>query len=301
MQKLKCELCGSIDIIKTNDDLFQCQSCGCKYTLTQAQSLIEGVVETTIGNAELKRLIANAETQIKLAQNDAFSTIDTIIREYPNDYNGYWLYIKATIQIIQSNNNINLGCKQYNTKYGIENISLKRCKELYSNFLKLSENRQDIPRQQIIDYWETSFQNIYNGLINGKIKGCYEVVDSSEFDVHPLLQKAKQLGKSNCELLLQNNIYINFIGTWNDMRYCMIDFSNTNTNNYPCFILGKDIFFGGGLHGIIPPKYSPFNEHIAELIRDIDRKYMRCPKCHVKMNVPLLSNKYKCPKCGGKY
>ncbi len=42
MQKLQCELCGSIDIIKTEDNVFQCQHCGCKYTLEQAKTLIFG-------------------------------------------------------------------------------------------------------------------------------------------------------------------------------------------------------------------------------------------------------------------
>lgn len=44
MRKLKCELCGSIDIVKTANNLFECQHCGCKYTLEQARFLIEGTV-----------------------------------------------------------------------------------------------------------------------------------------------------------------------------------------------------------------------------------------------------------------
>ena len=42
MQKLQCELCGSVDLIKTEQNVFQCQYCGCKYTLEQAQKLIFG-------------------------------------------------------------------------------------------------------------------------------------------------------------------------------------------------------------------------------------------------------------------
>lgn len=42
MTRLQCELCGSIDIIKTADNVFQCQHCGCKYTLEQAKTLIFG-------------------------------------------------------------------------------------------------------------------------------------------------------------------------------------------------------------------------------------------------------------------
>ena len=42
MTRLQCELCGSIDIIKTDENVFQCQHCCCKYTLEQAKNLIFG-------------------------------------------------------------------------------------------------------------------------------------------------------------------------------------------------------------------------------------------------------------------
>lgn len=41
---MQCELCGSIDIVTTGDNLFQCQYCGCKYTLEQAKTLVLGTV-----------------------------------------------------------------------------------------------------------------------------------------------------------------------------------------------------------------------------------------------------------------
>ena len=94
MKKLQCELCGSIEIIKTDNDLFQCQMCGCKYTLEQAKSLISGVVETTIGNSEFNRLVSNAETQIKLGNYvEAIINTDLMMNEFPNCYQGYWLDI----------------------------------------------------------------------------------------------------------------------------------------------------------------------------------------------------------------
>ena len=47
MQKLQCELCSSVDIIKIAPDIFQCQHCGCKYTLEQVKSIISGQVKVT--------------------------------------------------------------------------------------------------------------------------------------------------------------------------------------------------------------------------------------------------------------
>lgn len=45
MKKLQCELCDSYDFIRTDDGFFQCQNCGCKYTLAQAKTLIGKTTE----------------------------------------------------------------------------------------------------------------------------------------------------------------------------------------------------------------------------------------------------------------
>ncbi len=42
MKKLQCELCGSIEIVKVADNMFQCQYCGCKYTADEARKLLFG-------------------------------------------------------------------------------------------------------------------------------------------------------------------------------------------------------------------------------------------------------------------
>lgn len=48
MKRLTCEMCGSQDLIK-KDGVFECQSCGCKYTVEEAKRLmVEGVVEVKV-------------------------------------------------------------------------------------------------------------------------------------------------------------------------------------------------------------------------------------------------------------
>ena len=39
MKSIKCELCGSNDVVK-KDDLFVCQYCGTKYTPEEAKKLL---------------------------------------------------------------------------------------------------------------------------------------------------------------------------------------------------------------------------------------------------------------------
>ena len=95
MKKLQCELCGSLDILKTADDLFQCQCCGCKYTLAQAKSLL-GTVEVVKGNAELERLLSNAAVQNKNGDyEDAKKTYAGLQKEYPADYRVWWGMVES--------------------------------------------------------------------------------------------------------------------------------------------------------------------------------------------------------------
>ena len=99
MQKLQCELCGSVDIIRTNDGCFQCQHCGCKYTLEQAKALL-GTVETTIGTAERERLLKNAQTQYEIGEsNKAKETFAKVTEQFPDDYRG-WLGLMRTYYAI---------------------------------------------------------------------------------------------------------------------------------------------------------------------------------------------------------
>lgn len=65
MKRLKCEICGSTEIIK-DGGIFICQTCGCKYTVEEARKMMdEGAVDTRdtvrIDNSEfVRRSLDNA-------------------------------------------------------------------------------------------------------------------------------------------------------------------------------------------------------------------------------------------------
>ena len=65
MQAIKCELCGSSDIMK-QDGFFQCQNCGTKYSLEEARKLI-GVV--------------------KIDKTEDVENLMTLARRYYNEHN----------------------------------------------------------------------------------------------------------------------------------------------------------------------------------------------------------------------
>ena len=51
MKKMQCEVCGSTDIKKIDDSIFECQSCGVQYSKDEVQKLL---VEIT-GSVKIDR------------------------------------------------------------------------------------------------------------------------------------------------------------------------------------------------------------------------------------------------------
>ena len=69
MQAIKCELCGSNQLIK-KDGYYQCEHCGTKYTIEQAKKLIVlGTVEVVKGNAEKERILSMIAKQLAVILN----------------------------------------------------------------------------------------------------------------------------------------------------------------------------------------------------------------------------------------
>lgn len=86
MQAIKCELCGSNQLIK-KDGCFQCEHCGTKYTLEEAKKLIvSGTVEVSKGEAEKEDLLKNGN--LFISENDfenANKVYEILHFQYPDD------------------------------------------------------------------------------------------------------------------------------------------------------------------------------------------------------------------------
>ena len=102
MNKLKCEMCGSNDLIKT-DGVFVCQSCGCKYSVEEAKKLmIDGPVEVTGTVKVAEPVKVDNTTRIanlyQLAQTDidksdcgnALKYYESIIVEEPTSWQAHF-------------------------------------------------------------------------------------------------------------------------------------------------------------------------------------------------------------------
>lgn len=90
MQAIKCELCGSNQLIKENG-YYQCEHCGTKYTLEEAKKLIvSGTIEVVDGENKKAKLKKDINTYIQI---NNFVKAIKLMTEYtdifPEDPDGY--------------------------------------------------------------------------------------------------------------------------------------------------------------------------------------------------------------------
>lgn len=103
MKALKCEMCGSNDVVK-QDGLYVCQNCGTKYTIEEARKMmVEGTVsvEGTVkidSSSELKNLYQLARTaKIENNTENAAKYYEKILLKDPNSWEAsyYAVYYKS--------------------------------------------------------------------------------------------------------------------------------------------------------------------------------------------------------------
>ena len=301
MQKLQCELCGSVDFQRTNDGFFQCQHCGCKYTLEQAKTILGGTVETTIGDAELNRRVENARAQIKIGQ-PADETIESIIRDFPASPKGYFLYFENIFEKVikepaQCSIDGNVAVSRYNSLYAIAKDSPEISDEADMFFNGYSTK-------------------IYNGLINGELPE--EAARKIAVVPYPAIKKTYEIGKNNAALLKANNIGIVNTRSANVLAYCSDTLFISRKNSYcdyewemawlPIAVcLGKEWYEKYKM----PVKPLILTEkNIGEVVRfakDTTRKIVVdkriCMWCGSKTKKALIGSSYKCSNdnCGAVY
>ena len=111
MKRLTCEMCGSTDLIK-QDGVFVCQTCGCKYSIEEAQKMmVEGTVDVSGSTVKVdnERKIENLRTLADRAKAEgdtetAAKYFEELLKEDPNNWeaNFYTIYYAAhNIKIAQ--------------------------------------------------------------------------------------------------------------------------------------------------------------------------------------------------------
>ena len=88
MQAIKCELCGSGDLIK-KDGMFVCQHCGTKYTVEEARKLLGTVKIDKTDVKENNRTLARRAMQNR-DYTEARRYYDILLSEEPNNWEPYF-------------------------------------------------------------------------------------------------------------------------------------------------------------------------------------------------------------------
>ena len=112
MKQLKCEMCGSADLIK-QDGVFVCQSCGCKYSVEEAKKMMVEVsgsvsIETPVevkGIAKSDTLLENAlNTFNQGSYSEAYTLFSNVLSIEPNNpkatfYRGLSAAYQSTVAV----------------------------------------------------------------------------------------------------------------------------------------------------------------------------------------------------------
>ena len=287
MQKLQCELCGSVDIIRTDDGFFQCQHCGCKYTLEQAKALL-GTVETTIGTAELERLLKNAKTFLDIGKfEDAEKVYTDITKQFPDDYRGWLGFLWIAYR--------------KNPDYKPYRHSVKELVEWHKICRKLApsdKERAEVDREWA-EYWDTGANLFRSGKLC--LESCpddgYEETTPAMYNyLKSGFENAKILNELNAEYSAKDNQWV--LRTPGAYKYE--------------FWLGKALYLDTPYDSdsysnpkrvseiVLPPLDDAY---IAKIKSDLQKYYAemlshkKCPYCRVYFQ--MFSK--KCPNCGRKF
>ena len=204
MKKLQCELCGGIDVVKVGENLFQCQSCGCKYTMEQARVLVQGTVELTKGAAERQRLLKNIEA-LTATGDYPYTLCSQLTQEFPGEAEAWFAWVRVVMAKIQNERLVRC-CDGYRDYRGL--ISHYELDVLYANACKFASPAQ---REEYTRLWETFWKDVSRRAERGEY--LIDLEDGWQYSTWAILLRCGgaaasiiQKGKQNADLLAQNGL-----------------------------------------------------------------------------------------------
>lgn len=294
MQKLQCELCGSVDIVRTDDGFFQCQHCGCKYTLEQAKALL-GTVETTIGTAERERLLKNAQTQYDLGQLiGAEKTYSEVTEQFPDDCRGWLGLLRVNFKYYLAGERIYMpGTKLNSSPLDSE---AKQLGAWYDACRKLAPNEEAAAAAQA--EWERFWDGIAEKCKSGEFK--YEGGSDLEFykGTSAAMSEYAASGNKNAEILNSMSAFYSPQSKGWVLR-------QAHTTPHYAFWLGRCCQTEGRecqIEPALPPLPPLDDSKIAEIRAQLDKfineavAFGYCPYCGSSLTDTPLGP--ECENCG---
>lgn len=291
MQKLKCELCGATEFIRTDEGLFKCKYCGCSYTLEQAQKIIHVGDGPAMGNAELERLLKNAGIFIDQKRYaDAYQVYRKITDEYPDKSSGWFGLVEvAMLQIFDT------GCigiegtlKDPLNGYGLGTW--------YKTALQYADAADGKRYQQ---FWNDCWVKIDHGIHSGELtfqtpEWRFEECLNAFADSSPIGENLVREGKANAGLLMNHGVRWGVIDRQSTCGWLPYRPIGEGKNWCLYFVLGRMIKF---YDPVGYSDYSNWFQCLPELIALDEASIVRYQK-EAKANGKALAKRNICPYCG---
>lgn len=169
MKALKCEMCGSNDVVK-QDGLYACQNCGTKYTVEEARKMmIEGTVKID-SSSELENLYKLARiAKIENNSENAAKYYEQILLKDPNSWEAtyYAIYYKSM--------NCRLG------EIGKYAVNLTNCLPRVMNLVK-KEISNSTEQERIVEDVFSRNKDISNMFFNAATNHYKNLPESLKYD-----------------------------------------------------------------------------------------------------------------------
>lgn len=183
MQAIKCEMCGSNDIIK-DDGLYVCNNCGTKYTVEEARKLM-GTVEID-HSTDTKNILQNA---INMYNTGDYSTAQNLFTQVLNldPKNPKATLLRALASqwqrstvVVSTNSAIQLSISLANKQWGDNAEYFDLCNEAMANSVKLTDAIVNVAIKQYNTFVEDAKGNsVLTSQIKSREKNMQEKVLSA--------------------------------------------------------------------------------------------------------------------------
>ncbi len=271
MKRLICEVCGGNEFQRTDNGMFQCNFCGCQYTIEQAKTIVAGTVEIVHGQKELLSSINSADALGKLGDYvGMMSAYKDIEKKYANEYL-YWKSLMQSICYVLLHSesldytHTSVGCAKV-TQWLLQayNNALKICNE--SEAVKLKDYFENFCDEWITKCLTGEFDLIksftYYGLMDSELvtfcqtfPGANVLLEESERNVRSIIEAGINLDKKGKWCLYD------YSGVHYKQR---VDYDGTRYSLHigPLFLIGKRYVYGYNCDGIATAQVNlekPFN------------------------------------------
>lgn len=216
MKALKCEMCGSNDVVK-QDGLYVCQNCGTKYTVEEARKMmVEGTVDVkgtvTIDESQkIQTWKTFAETALNAGNTkEAYDYANKILELTPNSIEAWMLRLKCVSKI-----------------GSLENPRTGEIISIGKNVIALDHSKEEEVGQFFLDMGIQMLRSAFS-LIDGEVDKESVFHNTETLDKYCDQAIALEQAAAKCSVFSSSEALQgkgdDFVGAYQDFTECLIDY-----------------------------------------------------------------------------